>query len=81
MRRNAPASGSVTTSARYSVQSCPVVPASRARPPFLSVDAVKTHMRALFDKFGVGDVPQNQKRAKLVERAFQSGAIGPKNLV
>ena len=42
---------------------------------------MKTHMRALFDKFGVGDVPQNQKRAKLVERAFQSGAIGPKNLV
>jgi pSer/pThr/pTyr-binding forkhead associated (FHA) protein len=47
---------------------------------FLSVDAVKTHMRALFDKFDVGDVPQNQKRAKLVERAFQSGAIGPKDL-
>jgi pSer/pThr/pTyr-binding forkhead associated (FHA) protein len=48
---------------------------------FLSVDAVKTHMRALFDKFEVGDVPQNQKRAKLVERAFQSGAIGPKDLL
>jgi hypothetical protein len=48
---------------------------------FLSVDAVKTHMRALFDKFDVGDVPQNKKRAKLVERAFQSGAIGPKDLV
>jgi pSer/pThr/pTyr-binding forkhead associated (FHA) protein len=48
---------------------------------FLSVDAVKTHMRALFDKFDVGDVPQNKKRAQLVERAFQSGAIGPKDLV
>jgi pSer/pThr/pTyr-binding forkhead associated (FHA) protein len=48
---------------------------------FLSVDAVKTHMRALFDKFDVGDVPQNQKRAKLVERAFQSGAIAPKDLL
>jgi pSer/pThr/pTyr-binding forkhead associated (FHA) protein len=48
---------------------------------FLSVDAVKTHMRALFDKFDVGEVPQNKKRAKLVERAFQSGAIGPKDLV
>ena len=48
---------------------------------FLSVDAVKTHMRALFDKFDVGDLPQNQKRAKLVERAFQSGALGPKDLV
>jgi hypothetical protein len=38
-------------------------------------------MRSLFDKFDVGDVPQNQKRAKLVERAFHSGAIGPKDLV
>lgn len=52
-----------------------------AKELFLSVDAVKTHMRALFEKFDVGDVPQNQKRAKLVERAFQSGAIGPKDLV
>jgi pSer/pThr/pTyr-binding forkhead associated (FHA) protein len=47
---------------------------------FLSVDAVKTHLRALFEKFEVGDVPQNQKRVKLVERAFQSGALGPKDL-
>ena len=27
---------------------------------FLSVDAVKTHMRALFDKFDVGDVPKTR---------------------
>lgn len=47
---------------------------------YLSVDAVKTHLRSLFEKFDVGDVPQNQKRAKLVERAFQSGAIGPRDL-
>jgi pSer/pThr/pTyr-binding forkhead associated (FHA) protein len=47
---------------------------------FLSVDAVKTHLRALFEKFEVGDVPQNQKRVKLVERAFQSGALSPKDL-
>jgi pSer/pThr/pTyr-binding forkhead associated (FHA) protein len=41
----------------------------------LSVDAVKTHMRALFEKLGVGDLPQNQKRVALVERALQSGAV------
>jgi len=41
----------------------------------LSVDAVKTHMRALFEKLEVGDLPQNQKRAALVERAFQSGIV------
>jgi pSer/pThr/pTyr-binding forkhead associated (FHA) protein len=42
---------------------------------FLSVDAVKKHLRTLFGKFAVEDVPQNQKRASLVERAFQTGAV------
>jgi len=47
---------------------------------FLSVDAVKTHLRTLFTKFGVEDLPQNQKRVKLVELALQSGAITPRDL-
>ena len=42
---------------------------------FLSVEAVKTHLRALGVKFGVQDLPQNQKRTKLVERAFATGVI------
>jgi pSer/pThr/pTyr-binding forkhead associated (FHA) protein len=42
---------------------------------FLSVDAVKTHLRTLFHKFGVEDLPQNQKRARLVELAFRSGLV------
>jgi pSer/pThr/pTyr-binding forkhead associated (FHA) protein len=46
----------------------------------LSVDAVKTHMRALFEKLEVADLPQNQKRVALVERALQSGAIGRREL-
>lgn len=46
----------------------------------LSVDAVKTHMRALFEKLGLEDLPQNQKRVALVERALQSGAISPRDL-
>jgi FHA domain-containing protein/regulatory LuxR family protein len=41
----------------------------------LSVDAVKTHMRALFEKLGVGDLPQNQKRVALAEQALQSGVV------
>jgi pSer/pThr/pTyr-binding forkhead associated (FHA) protein len=41
----------------------------------LSVDAVKTHMRALFEKLDVGDLPQNQKRVALVERALQAGVV------
>ncbi|MEA2347100.1 MAG: hypothetical protein QOG62_887 [Thermoleophilaceae bacterium] len=47
---------------------------------FLSVDAIKAHLRVLFEKFGVSDLAQNQKRAALVERAFQSGAIAPRDL-
>jgi pSer/pThr/pTyr-binding forkhead associated (FHA) protein len=46
----------------------------------LSVDAVKTHMRALFEKLGVGDLPQNQKRVALVERALQSGVLNAREL-
>jgi len=46
----------------------------------LSVDAVKTHMRALFEKLGVGDIPQNQKRVALVERALQSGVVSRREL-
>ena len=47
---------------------------------FLSVDAVKGHLRTLFEKFGVGDLPQNQKRVRLVELALQSGAISVRDL-
>jgi pSer/pThr/pTyr-binding forkhead associated (FHA) protein len=46
----------------------------------LSVDAVKTHMRALFEKLGVGDLPQNQKRVALVEQALQSGIVNRREL-
>lgn len=46
----------------------------------LSLDAVKTHMRALFEKLGVEELPQNQKRVALVERALQSGIVAPRDL-
>jgi pSer/pThr/pTyr-binding forkhead associated (FHA) protein len=46
----------------------------------LGVDAVKTHMRALFEKLEVGDIPQNQKRVALVERALQSGIVNRREL-
>jgi pSer/pThr/pTyr-binding forkhead associated (FHA) protein len=42
---------------------------------FLSVDAIKTHLRALFAKFGIEDLPQNQKRVRLVELALTSGVV------
>jgi pSer/pThr/pTyr-binding forkhead associated (FHA) protein len=46
---------------------------------YLSVDAVKKHLRALFEKFGVAHLPQNEKRARLVERAFAGGFISERN--
>jgi DNA-binding CsgD family transcriptional regulator len=46
----------------------------------LSVDAVKTHLRALFSRFDVGDLPQNQKRVALVQRALQSGLVSDRDL-
>jgi pSer/pThr/pTyr-binding forkhead associated (FHA) protein len=46
----------------------------------LSVDAVKTHMRALFEKLGVGDLPQNRKRVALAERALHSGIVSRREL-
>jgi pSer/pThr/pTyr-binding forkhead associated (FHA) protein len=47
---------------------------------FLSVDAVKTHLRALFGKFGIEQLPQNQKRVRLAELALKSGVISPRDL-
>ena len=41
----------------------------------LSVAAVKLHLRTLFDKFGVADLPQNKKRVALAARVLHSGLI------
>jgi hypothetical protein len=38
---------------------------------FLSVDAVKAHLRALYRKFGIEELPHNQKRARLVELVIE----------
>lgn len=42
---------------------------------YLSVDAVKSHLRQLFRKFGIEDLPQNQKRARLVRLAIDAGLV------
>ncbi|HEX2306833.1 MAG TPA: FHA domain-containing protein [Jatrophihabitantaceae bacterium] len=47
---------------------------------FLSVDAVKTHLRALFHKLGIEHLPQNQKRVRLVEMALQYGLVSSHDL-
>jgi predicted ArsR family transcriptional regulator len=48
---------------------------------YLSVDSVKTHLHALFEIFGVADLPQNEKRAALAKRAVRSGAVNPRDLI
>lgn len=47
---------------------------------YLSVDSVKNHLRTLFHKFGVEELPQNQKRTRLAELAFRSGLVSDRNL-
>jgi pSer/pThr/pTyr-binding forkhead associated (FHA) protein len=45
---------------------------------FLSVDAVKAHLRVLFERFGLSDLPQNEKRARLVASVLVSGVLSPR---
>ena len=47
---------------------------------FLSVDAVKMHLRSLFAKFQLSELAQNQKRARLAEQALQFGVISLRDL-
>jgi pSer/pThr/pTyr-binding forkhead associated (FHA) protein len=44
---------------------------------FMSVDAVKAHLRLLFDRFGLGELPQNEKRSRLVSAVLDSGLLRP----
>ncbi len=47
---------------------------------FLSVDAVKAHLRVLFERFGLQDLPQNQKRASLAATVLLNGVVKPHDL-
>jgi hypothetical protein len=47
---------------------------------YLGVDAVKNHLRVLYQRFGIAALPQNQKRARLVEFAFQLGLVSERDL-
>jgi pSer/pThr/pTyr-binding forkhead associated (FHA) protein len=51
-----------------------------AEEVYLSVDAVKAHLRTLFERFEVGELPQNQKRMRLAELAVRSGIVSPRDL-
>ncbi len=51
-----------------------------ARELSVSVEAVKTTLKALFELFGIPDLPQNQKRASLAQQALRSGAVTRRDL-
>lgn len=46
----------------------------------LSIDGVKTQIRALFAKLAVEDLPQNRKRAELARRALETGLVNQREL-
>ena len=46
----------------------------------LSTDAVKAALRALYLRFGLDELPQGQKRARLVAEALDRGVIAPRDL-
>ena len=59
------------------------VPASNqqiADELYVSIETVKTHLRALFSKFGVDQNPHPNKRALLAERAMLSGVVTDREL-
>lgn len=59
------------------------VPASNqqiADELYVSIETVKTHLRALFAKFGLDENALHNKRARLVERAMLSGVVTDREL-
>ena len=71
-----PAQGPRSRSAARCNDSTAATPATNrqiADEVFLSVDAVKAHLRVLFDRFGVGELPQNEKRARLAAEVLLDG--------
>jgi len=50
-----------------------------AEEVFLTVDAVKAHLRVLFERYGLSQLPQNEKRARLVASVLDAGVLAPRD--
>ena len=50
-----------------------------AEEVFLTVDAVKAHLRVLFERYGLSELPQNEKRARLVATVLDAGVLLPRD--
>ncbi len=46
----------------------------------VTVETVKAHLRSLFDKFDVEDLPALRKRVRLAQQAIETGLISPYEL-
>ncbi|HEX4109804.1 MAG TPA: FHA domain-containing protein [Solirubrobacteraceae bacterium] len=47
---------------------------------FITVGGVKTHLRSLYQRFGLEHLAQNEKRARLAELALERGLVSPRDL-
>src|ERR1700733_1478046 len=50
-----------------------------AEEVYLTVDAVKAHLRVLFERYGLSQLPQNEKRARLVATVLEAGVLAPRD--
>jgi hypothetical protein len=50
-----------------------------AQEVYLTVDAVKAHLRVLFERYGLSQLPQNEKRARLVAAVLDAGMLAPRD--
>jgi pSer/pThr/pTyr-binding forkhead associated (FHA) protein len=64
---------------KLSAYSAPASNREIAEEVFLSVDAVKAHLRVLFERFGLESLPQNQKRARLAATALVNGVVAERD--
>jgi hypothetical protein len=63
-------------------ESASAIPATNrqiAEDVYLTVDAVKAHLRVLFERYGLSQLPQNEKRTRLVAAALDSGVLAPRD--
>jgi pSer/pThr/pTyr-binding forkhead associated (FHA) protein len=58
----------------------PASNAAIAEELVLSVDAIKTHLRAVYEKFGLEEMPQNQKRVRLAQMALTLAIVTEQDL-
>src|SRR3954467_774082 len=58
-----------------SAYAAPATNKAIAEEVHLSVDAVKAHLRVLFERFGLDALPQNAKRARLAAVALVNGVV------